>query len=190
MLEDLVWVNGKTNPSGIGSEIFIAAKADIASVPAYGAAGEAALAVGDITMVATKTFFRLYSTQGKAKFDFESTGEKDAKLFKVMAELTYPDIDEASKKLVMEILNGNCVLLIPTLTGDKTSPEYVMIGGHTYDTETDAKGTSGDAPGSSKGLSLTVTSYDIVPGKTYAGGITLSDGTFDCDTAVFTEDAG
>ena len=185
MLQDLVWTP-KTNPSGIGSMIFIAAAADVASIPAYGAAGVSTLAEGDIAMVATKTFRRIYSTQGKAKFGYESLGEKDAKLFKVMAELSYPDIDAKSKELVMEILNGNCVLLIPTLTTEKASPTYVMIGGHTYDTEVDAKGTSGDAPGSAKGLSLTVSSFDIVPGKTYEGAITLSDGSFDCATGVFT----
>lgn len=191
MLEDLVWAPDSANPSGIGSAIYIAKRSDIASVPDYAAApataeDEVSLAVGDIVMQAAKTFSKLYSSQGKGKFYFESAGEKDAKLFKVMVDLSYPDIDAKSKALAISILNANCVLLVPTLIAGEGIPKYVMIGGHAYDTEIDAKGTSGDAPGSAKGLTLTVSSFDIVPGKVYKGVVELSDGSIDLSTGVFT----
>ncbi len=184
MLADLVWTPGVSNPSGIGNQIFIARAADVATVPAYGVAGTVDLAVGDIAMVATKLFYKIYSTQGKAKLSIESVGEKDAKLFKITAELSYPDIDANSKKLAMEILNGNCILMIPTLTTERTLPTYVMLGGHTYDTEVDAKFNSGDAPGSAKGLDLTITTYDIVPGKVYKGDLKITGGSIDLDTMI------
>jgi hypothetical protein len=77
-------------------------------------------------------------------------GEKDARLYRISVDLSYPDIDANSKKLAMEILNGNCIMLVPTLTSEKNNPTYVMVGGHHYRTEVDSRSSSGDAPGAAK----------------------------------------
>lgn len=179
-----------TNPSGIGSRIFIAKKDDIETIPGLTASpstpAERVTLEGLIVMKTDKVFAEVYSTQGKGSFGFTSEGEKDAKIFQLTFNGKFPDINKEAAALAVALLNKNCVVLVPVFEADSDVPVYVMIGGGLCDTDSDMSGTSGDAPGSEKGLTMAITCYDTIPGRRYAGTIAVDGGTFDCSDSTFT----
>lgn len=188
IFESLGWADGKINPSGIKTEIFFIPKTDIASFPNITAAPATAAANvsldGDFVLVAGKKWNRLYSTQGKGKVEFEPIGEKDCKMFMVKGAFKFPDLDNAAKNLAKSAVNANVIYVV--CLPHETEKRYVVIGDNYYDVTTNVKGSSGDAPGSDKGVTVEVEAPATTPLPNYTGDIVLADGTLDCATGVFT----
>lgn len=189
LMANLPWADGQVNPSGIKTKLFLALKSDIATHPkvvaAPASASENVTLAGDFGMVATKTFVEVYSTQGKGKVSWESIGEKDHKMFMNKGSFKFPDISDDAKSVAKSLLNSNvvAVFLMPTGSG---VPRAVVIGEEDFDTTVTNKGDSGDAPGSEKGLFFDLEAPSFNPLPTYKGEIVLPDGTYDCETGVFT----
>nr|WP_321357193.1 hypothetical protein [uncultured Draconibacterium sp.] len=188
IFEDLGWADGQINPSGIKNEIFWAPKTSIATFPQPNAApangDENASYDGDFGMVAGKTFNRLYSTQGKGKVSWESTGEKDCKMFINKGMFKFPDISNAAKSAAITALNSNIIYVVPL--PHPTEKRFVLIGDEYWDSTTNVNGDSGDAAGSEKGLTIEVEAPGFMPLPSYTGILVLPDGTLDCATGVFT----
>jgi len=188
IFESLPWADGKINPSGIKTEVFFIPKTDIATFPAMTATPTTAAANvsldGDFVLVVGKTWKRLYSTQGKGKVDFEPIGEKDCKMFTVKGSFSFPDLDNASKNLAKSAVNANVIYVV--CLPHESEKRYVVIGDNYYDVTTNVKGSSGDAPGSAKGVTIEVEAPATTPLPNYTGDIVLSDGTLDCATGIFT----
>lgn len=185
----LTWKNGQVNPSGIKSIAYWIPKEDIESFPTIDVDAAATVQasvtyLGDFVPKTGKKFLTIYTTQGKGKTTFEATGEKDCKIFTNKATLKYPDINDDAKALAMMALNGNCIFIIP-----RPGSKFEVIGSEDYDVTTTPAGDSGDAPGSDKGLTLTVEAPDVVPLPLYAGVLALETGSLDCETGVFTPTA-
>lgn len=189
LLENLRWADGQANPSGIKTKLFLALKSEIVTHPkviaAPATAAENVELAGDFEMATGKTFIDIYSTQGKGKVWWESTGEKDHKMFLNKGSFKYPDISDEAKSMAKLLLNSNvvAVYLLPTGSG---IPRAVVIGEEDFDTTVTNNGDSGDAPGSEKGLSFELEAPSFNPLPTYKGVIALSDGSYDCETGVFT----
>jgi hypothetical protein len=139
---------------------------------------------GDFEMAATKTFMRLYSTQGKGKVTFESIGEKDCKMFMNKGVFKFPDIDNAGKSLAKSSVNANCIFVVPL--PHESEKRYVMLGDDYWDCTVKVTGDSGDEPGSAKGLTIEIEAPATTPLPNYTGILALPDGTLDCATGVFT----
>lgn len=186
--ENLVWPDGKINPSGIKSEIFFIAKSDIKTFPAIAAAPATASAnvslVGDFELVTGKKWKRLYTTQGKGKVEFEPIGEKDCKMFNVKGVFKFPDISTEARSLAKDAVNSNVIFCVPL--PHESEKRFVVIGDEYYDCEVSVKGDSGDAPGSAKGITIEVTAPATTPLPNYTGSLVLDTGTLDCETGVFT----
>lgn len=188
-LSNLVWPDGQSNPSGMKSIAYFMFKRDIKSWPKIPAspvsAAEAVTYDGDFEMQEGKKAISIYSTQGVGKVEFESTGEKDCKMFNNKLTLSYPDMNDESVDFCNSLVNSNGVFIVPYyVAGGKLA--YVVIGGENFDAEISPKGTSGDKAGSAKGLTLEVTAPDALCLPRYTGIIELSDGTLNCETGVFT----
>ena len=188
-LSNLVWPDGQSNPSGMKSIAYFMFKRDIKSWPKIPAspasAAEAVTYDGDFEMQDGKKAISIYSTQGVGKVEFESTGEKDCKMFNNKLTLSYPDMNDESVDFCNSLVNSNGVFIVPYyVAGGKLA--YVVIGGEKFDAEISPKGTSGDKAGSAKGLTLEVTAPDALCLPRYTGIIELSDGTLNCETGVFT----
>lgn len=188
IFESLGWADGKINPSGIKTEVFFIPKTDIVSFPKMKAAPVSAAdnvsLDGDFVLKAGKKWNRLYSTQGKGKVDFEPIGEKDCKMFMAKGMFKFPDLDNAAKNLAKSAVNANVVYVV--CLPHETEKRYVVIGDEYYDVTTNVKGTSGDAPGSDKGVTIEVEAPATTPLPNYTGEILLSDGSLDCATGLFT----
>lgn len=188
-LSNLIWPDGQSNPSGMKSIAYFMFKRDIKSWPKISAtpasAAEAVAYDGDFEMQEGKKAISIYSTQGVGKVEFESTGEKDCKMFNNKLTLSYPDMNDESVDFCNSLVNSNGVFIVPYyVAGGKLA--YVVIGGENFDAEISPKGTSGDKAGSAKGLTLEVTAPDALCLPRYTGIIELSDGTLNCETGVFT----
>ena len=188
IFENLVWPAGKVNPSGIKTLVYFIDKSFITAWPAIDPAattaqGNVTLA-GDFGLAAGKKWNKLYSTQGKGKVDFEPIGEKDCKMFNNKGTFKFPDISSEAKSLAKSAINSNVVFVVPL--PHETEKRYIVLGSEAYDLEVTIKGDSGDAPGSAKGITIEVTAPDTTPLPNYAGVLTLTDGSLDCETSVFT----
>jgi hypothetical protein len=183
---NILWPEGKVNPSGIKSIAYYIPKSDIVSFP--GIKNEDAATVsesvnydGDFVLKADKHFFSIYSIQGKGSYTSEAMGEKDCKLFTNKVTLSYPDITDEGRNMMKGFVNANILLVIPL-----PQNRFVMLGSQDYDVDTAITGTTGDAAGSAKGLTIEVSAPDVTPFPLYKGDLKLEDRVLDCSTGVFT----
>lgn len=188
IFENILWTDGKINPSGIHTEVMFAPKSSISVFPEITAApltpGENVSYDGDFEMVADKTFKRLYSTQGKGKVEFEAMGEKDCKMFMNKGMFSFPDINDEGKSYAKSCVNANMVYV--ARLPHESEKRYVVLGDLYWDTTSSVKGDSGDAAGSAKGIIIEVEAPATTPLPNYTGIIKLDNGTLDCATGVFT----
>ncbi len=194
LLASLEWADGQINPSGIKTIVYFALKSWIKTFPRIGGVlppatpGENVVVTGDFEMVAGKTFLKLYSTQGKGKLDFEPLGEKDHKMFTNKGVFSFPDIGVAARSVAKQTLNSNVIMIVPM--PHETEKRFIMLGDADYDTTITIKGTSGDKPGSEKGLTFEIEAPGTTPLPGYSGLLVLADGSLDCETGIFTPTVG
>ena len=190
--KDLAWGPGRVNPSGIRTNGFFIDKNDIAVFPQVSetptTVGEQVSLEGDFVLKAGKFFKRIYTTQGKGKAEFEGMGEKDCQMFNNKCSLSYPDISDEALALAKGTMNSNTIFIpiIRTSGVNRPSIKHVVIGGLEYDTEVKITGTSGDNPGSTKGITVEATAPDFTPLPRYIGEIVCEDGVYDCADGTFT----
>ncbi len=185
---NLDFKTGSVNPSGIVPIAYRIKKEDITAFPTIVDKPEAettaalyANYVGDFVLKATKKFSKIYSTQGKGKVSFEPVGETDTRMYMNKGTLSFPDLTDEARAYAKEAANGDYVYVIPT-----PNKRFHVIGSADYRATSQISGDSGDAPGSSKGLTINLECPDVTPLPRYVGEILLADGSLDCDTGVFT----
>jgi hypothetical protein len=198
MQRDLNWNTGRVNPSGIRSIAYWIDKADIEpsgfpllpETPANVA--ETVTLEGDFVLKPGAFFKKIYTTQGKGKVEFEAIGEKDVQMFMNKGTLRYPDITAEAKSMAKSTMNSNTIFVIPIRTSGANRPQiqFAVLGGKDYDTNVKITGTSGDNPGSDKGITVEIESPDFCPIPTYVGELVLEDGVLDCETDTFTPGNG
>jgi hypothetical protein len=186
-LADIGFPIGSVNPCGISDEVYFVPKQYIKTWPTiqddFEAAedyDEYAQLEGSFELVSGKTWLRLYSTQGKGSISWEYQGETDCKVVVNHATLSYPKLNNEGRALAKYASNGDFVFIV------KHDGHFFLIGSRDYRATVTPNGTSGDAPGSAKGITLDIECPDTTPLPTYVGTITLSDGTLNCETGVFT----
>lgn len=190
LLASLEWADQQVNPSGIKTIVYYALKSWIKTFPRIGGLlppgtpAENIIVAGDFEMVIGKTFLKLYSTQGKGKVDWEPIGEKDHKMFNNKGTFSFPDIGVDARSIAKQTINSNIVMIVPL--PHESENRYVMIGDADYDVTVTIKGTSGDKPGSEKGITFDIEAPCTTPLPGYAGILVLAGGTLDCETGVFT----
>ena len=176
------------NASGIKVKVYYCPKSDILTFPKVSAIpltlDETVKISEDFVMVTGKKFFELHSTQGKGKVEFESIGEAPHQVITNKGTFSFPDINDAAKAFAKAALNDDIVYVVQLLHQTETC--YVLLGNEDYETETKIKGTSGDKPGSAKGLDFTVTATDYTPLPTYAGALLIAGFSIDCATGIKT----
>lgn len=188
-LKSLEWNQGQVNPSGIRPLAYFIHKKDITAWPTieddFDAATDDSEYVnykGDFVLKAGAAFKTIYSTQGKGSATWEPLGEKDCKMFTNKATLSYPDVNDQGRSFTKAMINDNCVIIIPL----PIKGRFIMLGNEFYDVTCTPTGTTGDAPGSAKGLTIEIEVPDTTPLPNYKGELVLEDGTLDCETGVFT----
>ncbi len=190
-LADISFKIGSVNPSGIKDEVYFIPEQDIASWPTieddFDAAedpAEYAQYQGSFTLKTGKKWNRLYNTQGKGSISWTYEGETDCKVVVNHASLSYPKLTEESRAFAKYAANGDFVFIF------KHDGKYYLIGNQDYRATLTPNGTSGDAAGSQKGITIEIECPDTTPLPTYVGTIELTDGTLNCETGAFTASNG
>lgn len=191
-LRNLSWNTGQINPSGIKNAAYYFRKIDVKTFPTMAAdpksVAEAVTYDGDFELVEGATAIEIYSTQGKGKVEFDTDGDKDCKVVLNKLTLSYPDMSDEAVEFVNANVNGNGIFIVPHYKpGGKVV--YVVVGSQHMDAEIKTTGTSGDTPGSARGLTIEVSAPDFYALPRYTGIIPLPDGTLNCSTGVFTPTA-
>ena len=186
-LADINFPIGSVNPSGISDEVYFVPKQYIKGWPTINDDFETAEDIaeyanldGDFTLESGKTWNRLYSTQGKGSISWEYQGETDCKVVVNKATLSYPKLNDQGRALAKYASNGDFVFIV------KHDGQFFLIGSQDYRATVTPNGTSGDAPGSAKGITLEIECPGTTPLPVYTGTLLLSDGTLDCATGEFT----
>jgi hypothetical protein len=96
------------------------------------------------------------------------------------ASLSYPKITNDSRAFAKFASNGDFVFLV------RHDGKWYVIGSPDYRATLTPNGDSGDTAGSAKGVTIEIECPDVTPLPTYSGTLTLSDGSLDCSTNVFT----
>lgn len=182
---------GGINPSGIGVTIYRVAKSDIKTWPSItddltgseGQATDLSCYDGDFVLADGATWAKIYSTQGKGKGTFESTGEVDCKMFLNKLTISFPDNTPEALAFSKAAVNGDFVYCY------KAAKRYHIVGSPDYRTTTSPAGDTGDAAGSAKGNTFEIECPDVTPLPIYKGKIALADGELDCATDTFTPKA-
>jgi hypothetical protein len=178
---DLDFKLGQINPSGISDIGFFIPKSDIASWPAIEddlddeAATAATIAgyTGDFVLEATKTWKRIYSTQGKGKVTSEVTGETDCKMFVNKAELHYPKSTAEVRAFAKAACNGDFVFVI------KHDGKWYVVGHKDYRTVVTRISIQGMLQARPKALPFPSSARcDTMPDTRWAGSFGRS---FDCE---------
>lgn len=187
LFKSLEWADGQINPSGIKTIVYYAPKSWIKTFPRIAnpvaSVKENVVVAGDFEMQPGKTFLRLYSTQGMGHVEWEPLGEKDHKMFMNKGSFSFPDISDEARSIAKQTINANIVMIVPL--PHESEKRFVMLGDADYDVTVTIKGTSGDKPGSAKGINFEVEVPATTPLPGYAGELLLPDGSLDCETGVF-----
>lgn len=186
-LIDLDFKQGSVNPSGIKESIFYIDKPNIQSWPTieddFDTAEDEDEYVqydGNFTCKTGTHFHTIYSTQGKGKGDWEVTGETDCKMVLNKLLVKFPKITNASRAFAKRAVNGDFVFIF------KHDGKWYVIGNKDYRVVVNPNGSTGDAAGSDKGLTIEIECPDTTPLPSFAGTIPVNHGTYDCATDTFT----
>lgn len=185
-MDDIRFDIGSVNPSGISDEVYFIPKRHILRWPAINddftrfiELGHYVGYEGDFELQQGRWWARLYSTQGEGKLSWDYHGETDCKVVVNTATLSYPKLNDQGRALAKFASNGDFVFIV------KHDKHYHVIGNRDYRATLTPNGTSGDLPGSAKGVKVDIECTDTTPLPTYTGKIVLVDGILDCNKDSF-----
>lgn len=186
-LSNVPFTIGQANGSGIGKYVYFIPSSDIAAWPTIvdnldeaSNTAEYIGYTGSFTLKDGAKWIRIYNTQGEGVLSAEATGERDSKMYLNKLSFRFPKLTDEAAVLSDAVVNGDGVFIA-------WHDGYYRIIGHShYRCDVTPNVTSGDAAGSSKGVTFEAECPDYKALPIYKGNIVLSDGTLDCATDTFT----
>lgn len=186
-LSNVPFTIGQANGSGIGKYVYFIASDQITAWPTITdnltdatEADEYIGYDGSFTLKSGAKWIRIYNTQGEGVLSAEATGERDSKMYVNKLSFRFPKLTPEAAVLSDAVVNGDGVFVA-------WHDGYYRIIGHShYRCDVTPNVTSGDAAGSSKGVTFEAECPDYKALPIYKGNIVLADGTLDCDTDEFT----
>lgn len=186
-LSNIPFSIGKTNGSGIGKRIFYCPAGDIVTWPTItddldDAANATAYVgyTGDFGLADKKYFIEAYNVQGEGSATAEATGERDSKLFVNKLKFRFPKMTDEAMTFANAVVNGDGVFVF------WHDGHWRVLGNEHYRCDVTPNVASGDAAGSSKGITIEAECPDYKALPIYEGEIQLADGVFDCADGTFT----
>jgi hypothetical protein len=190
-LSNVPFTIGQANGSGIGKYVYFIASDQITAWPTItdnlSDATEADEYIGydgSFTLKAGAKWIRIYNTQGEGVLSAEATGERDSKMYVNKLSFRFPKLTPEAAVLSDAVVNGDGVFVA------WHDGAYRIIGHSHYRCDVTPNVTSGDAAGSSKGVTFEAECPDYKALPIYKGNIVLADGTLNCDTDEFTPSNG
>lgn len=190
-LSNVPFTIGQANGSGIGKYVYFIASDQITAWPTITdnltdatEADEYIGYDGSFTLKAGAKWIRIYNTQGEGVLSAEATGERDSKMYVNKLSFRFPKLTPEAAVLSDAVVNGDGVFVA------WHDGAYRIIGHSHYRCDVTPNVTSGDAAGSSKGVTFEAECPDYKALPIYKGNIVLADGTLNCDTDEFTPSNG
>jgi len=123
-MTDLLYTQGQDNMAGIYDHLYIVEQdaIDTASLPTLAAVGDLAIS-GNIVLLATKKFGKMYFTVDSGMNDGASVGSYDAKSLEFMLKGRYPKLDKGFWSWFRGIQNGPLIIIYKQAS---TGKSYVM----------------------------------------------------------------
>lgn len=178
---------GQANGSGVGKYLYFIPADGIARWPLISNnlvdAATAARYIGydgDFELADGAYWIRIYNTQGEGSMTAEPTGERDSRMFLNKLSFRYPKLTPQAAKLTNAVVNGDGVFV------GWHDGAYRVVGNKHYRCDVTPNVTSGDAAGSSKGVTFEAECPDYKALPVYRGKLILEDGILDCNTDTFT----
>lgn len=171
-LSNVPFTIGQANGSGIGKYVYFVAASDIEAWPTItdniqDAASAAAYIgyTGNFTLKEGALFIRIYNTQGEGVLSAEATGERDSKMYLNKLSFRFPKLTQEAAVLSDAVVNGDGVFIA------WHDGAYRVVGHSHYRCDVTPNVTSGDAAGSSKGVTFEAECPDYKALPIYAGKI-------------------
>jgi hypothetical protein len=174
--ESLIWCEGKINPPGIRTNVYMIPKRDIVKWPtlpeiiAVGI-GDLSTYVGAFTLAADKKWQKIQVLVDKSPVTSATQGTKPSKTFLNSATFVHPGVEEIATAFCRLANNDDYVYIVQTKPG-----KYRVIGNDMYQTETNPSQALGAAVTDEMGTTLEVTVADVCPSPFYTGIIETVDG--------------
>lgn len=171
-LANVPFTIGQANGSGIGKYVYFVAASDIEAWPTItDNIQEAATAAayigytGSFTLKEGALFIRIYNTQGEGVLSAEATGERDSKMYLNKLSFRFPKLTQEAAVLSDAVVNGDGVFIA------WHDGAYRVVGHSHYRCDVTPNVTSGDAAGSSKGVTFEAECPDYKALPIYSGKI-------------------
>lgn len=198
-LVNIPYTIGKTNGSGIGKTVYYTPAANIDAWPtitddlddAANVAGYIGY-TGSFTLAPGKYFIKCYNVQGEGSVTAEAIGERDSKMFENHLSIRFPKMTDEVMTFVNAVVNGDGVFVV------WHDGAWRVIGNENYRCDVTPNVTSGDAAGSSKGVTIEAVCPDYKALPKYSGDIVMQPDagdevndyyTLNCSTGVITKHA-
>ena len=120
---------------------------------------------GNFTLKEGALFIRIYNTQGEGVLSAEATGERDSKMYLNKLSFRFPKLTQEAAVLSDAVVNGDGVFIA------WHDGAYRVVGHSHYRCDVTPNVTSGDAAGSSKGVTFEAECPDYKALPIYAGKI-------------------
>lgn len=174
--QSLEWCEGRTNPPGIRSLVFVIPKRDIVLWPVLPDAfnvnmKELAIYTGAFVLAEGKKWKKIPVLVDKSPVSSASQGAKASKTFLNSATFVHPGVEEEATAFCRIANNDDYVYLVQTKPG-----KYRLLGNEMYQTETNPSQALGAAATDELGTTLEVTVTDVCPAPFYTGIIETVDG--------------
>lgn len=177
---------GQANGSGIGKYVYFIPSDYIYGWPSISDnivdAVTAAHYVGyegDFVVASGAYWIRIYNTQGEGSVVAEPIGDRDCRMYSNRLTYRFPKLTDEAAVLSNAVVNGDGVFIA------WHDGAYRVIGHKHYRCDVTPDVTSGDAAGSSKGITFEAECPDYKALPVYRGHLMLQDGILDCATDTF-----
>ncbi len=171
----LSWGDGSKNMGGLKTIGYFALVTDVDNfpeLPANPATPQEEITLESVTgftMMATKTFFSLYSTMETSEIVDEPQGEPDGMSFVHKATMFYPGTSVEALAFAANVNNAGMVFIFEEASGTNRR----VIGNKAFPAKVKVTVNTGKATADRKGISMEITSYGYTPAPLYTGAIPL-----------------
>ena len=185
-LTNVPFRTGQVNGSGISKYVYFIQSRyilhwpDIAENLQDGNAPEGYVGYdGDFEIDPDAKWIRIYNTQGEGEVTSTPVGDPDSKLYNNKLSYRFPKMTPQALVLANAAVNGDGVFIA------WHDGAYRVIGHRHYRTVIDPNAATGNAAGSSKGITFEASCHDHKAMPVYRGLVLLEDGVLDCETDTF-----
>lgn len=176
LYEDLPSCRGQKSLPGTRNHMYMARKANITAWPEWpndetAKLEEIAKVKGDFTLAADKKWVKIELVPNQNKIASERVGTYGAYLFKNTYTAIVPGSEEKQTGLAAELLNDDCVFLVPQRNG-----KYRLIGNRMFNVDITPAMDTGASTEDTNAFTFTIACEDTIPAPFYPGKIATNDG--------------